>query len=145
MLESEVWNDSIFLHRVHHIIQAIPITSSGIEKREQFESPNMLMSFPEYDSRYPHDKYTVGFSGRPGGPEFYISTQDNAKFHGPGGQSRYEELAHDADPCFGKVIRGHNVIDRMHQLNEIAANKVDEGNTDEVVVTAVQSVSLLPK
>ena len=54
-------------------------------------------------------------------------------------------MAHDADPCFGKVIRGHSVVDRMHQLNEIAANKIDEGDTEEVMVTAIRRLTLLPQ
>ena len=143
MVASEVWNDSIFLHRAHHIIQAIPIDSkgNGDEKKKIFESSDMQMSFPEYDSSYPHNKYTLGFSGRPGGPEFYISTQDNAEYHGPRGQSQYE-MAHDADPCFGKVIRGHDVVDRMNQLNEIAAKKIEEGD-DKVMFTSLQRVYMI--
>jgi hypothetical protein len=64
---------------------------------------------------FPHVKYTLGYAGRPGGPDFYVSTQDNTQNHGPGGQASYEE-ASEADPCFAKVVPGYEpVVDRMHQ------------------------------
>lgn len=59
-------------------------------------------------------KYTLGYAGRPGGPDFYISTRDNTDNHGPGGQGSYEDPT-EADPCFAKVIDGFNIVDRMHQ------------------------------
>lgn len=56
----------------------------------------------------------MGFAGRPGGPDFYVSTIDNTINHGPGGQGNYED-ADEADPCFAKVVPGfEHVIDRMH-------------------------------
>jgi hypothetical protein len=30
--------------------------------------------FQEYSPKFPHEKFTVGYAGRPGGPDFYIST-----------------------------------------------------------------------
>jgi hypothetical protein len=60
-------------------------------------------------------KYTLGYAGRPGGPDFYVSTQDNTRNHGPGGQTSYEDTA-EADPCFAKVVKGFEpVVDRMHE------------------------------
>jgi hypothetical protein len=53
-------------------------------------------------------------AGRPGGPDFYISTQDNSALHGPGGQTSYEDPT-EADPCFAKVVGGFNVVDRMQK------------------------------
>ena len=37
--------------------------------------------------------------GRPSGPEFYISTEDNTYNHGPASQGSKTE----ADACFGKL------------------------------------------
>jgi cyclophilin family peptidyl-prolyl cis-trans isomerase len=68
--------------------------------------------FQEYSPNFEHKKYTLGFAGRPGGPDFYISTMDNSKLHGPGGQTSYEDPT-EADPCFAKVVEGFNVVDRM--------------------------------
>jgi len=39
------------------------------------------------------------FSGRPGGPAFYISTVNNVQNHGPASQGSGTE----ADSCFGKI------------------------------------------
>jgi cyclophilin family peptidyl-prolyl cis-trans isomerase len=71
--------------------------------------------FQEYSDKFPHNKYTLGFAGRPGGPEFYISKKDNSKIHGPGGQKSYEDSS-EADPCFAKVIDGFDLVDRMMGL-----------------------------
>lgn len=69
-----------------------------------FSSPN-----------FPHIKYTLGYAGRPGGPDFYVSTQDNTLNHGPGGQGSYEDAA-EADPCFANVVPGfEHVVERMHK------------------------------
>ena len=65
----------------------------------------------EYDARFPHEKYTLGFAGRPGGPEFYISTVDNVANHGPGSQGSKTE----ADSCFAKVVGGFDVVERMRK------------------------------
>lgn len=67
------------------------------------------LAFQEYDARFPHKKYTLGFAGRPGGPEFYISTVDNTRNHGPGSQGSKTE----ADACFAKIVDGFDVVDRM--------------------------------
>jgi hypothetical protein len=70
--------------------------------------------FQEYSEEHPHVKYTMGYAGRPGGPDFYLSMQDNTKNHGPGGQGSYAD-ASEADPCFAKVVQGFEVADRIHQ------------------------------
>jgi len=67
------------------------------------------LAFQEYDARFPHRKYTLGFAGRPGGPEFYISTVDNTRNHGPGSQGSKTE----ADSCFAKIVDGFDVVERM--------------------------------
>jgi hypothetical protein len=60
-------------------------------------------------------KYTLGYAGRPGGPDFYVSTVDNTLNHGPGGQGSYEEKG-EADPCFAKVVPGYeHVVERIHK------------------------------
>jgi hypothetical protein len=54
------------------------------------------------------------YAGRPGGPEFYISTVDNTQNHGPGSQGSKTE----ADACFGRLLDEDSVavIKRMqHQ------------------------------
>ena len=48
-------------------------------------------------------------TGRPGGPEFYISTVSNVGNHGPGSQGSKTE----ADSCFGRILRGEDIVKRM--------------------------------
>ena len=69
------------------------------------------LAFQEYDASFPHYKYTLGFAGRPGGPEFYISTVDNVANHGPGSQGSKTE----ADSCFAKVVDGFDVVEKMRK------------------------------
>jgi len=71
--------------------------------------------FQEYSPNFPHKKYTLGYAGRPGGPEFYINMKDNIKPHGPGGQSHYEDPT-EADVCFAKVKKGFDLVERIHKL-----------------------------
>jgi hypothetical protein len=79
-------------------------------------------SFAEYSKAFPHEELTVGFRGR--GPNyFYINTRDNSGHHGPDGQGQgYHDLRGDVDPCFAKVISGHDVVKGMltgnHSSNE---------------------------
>lgn len=69
------------------------------------------LAFQEYHSNYPHIKTSLGYAGRPGGPEFYISLVDNTNNHGPGSQGSKTE----ADSCFARVVEGWEdvVIKRM--------------------------------
>merc|ERR1719387_2077372 len=71
--------------------------------------PVQHLAFQEYSAQYPHVKYTLGFAGRPGGPAFYISTIDNTRNHGPGSQGS----ATEADACFGRVVQGHGIVDKI--------------------------------
>jgi len=73
------------------------------------------MPFQEYHVNYPHDTHTVGFAGRPGGPDFYINKIDNSENHGPGGQSHHD-LHEEADPCFGKLVGGMEILQELNKI-----------------------------
>ena len=90
-----------FHRNAGHVLQAFLRAGPGA----------MGLAFQEYDARFPHEKYTLGFAGRPGGPEFYISTVDNVANHGPGSQGSKTE----ADSCFARVVRGFDVVERMRK------------------------------
>lgn len=60
------------------------------------------LAFPDYSDDFPHVPWTLGFTGRPGGPDWYINKVDNSKGHGPGGQSQHA-LNEQGDSCFGIV------------------------------------------
>lgn len=118
-VDKELFNGCSFHRNAGHVMQAGPAPN--------FKSPpnarlmgrfkdHMLtsVSFQEYSDKYPHLPYTLGYAGRPGGPDFYISITDNTKNHGPGGQGSYDDPS-EADPCFATVIEGHKAVDRMVQ------------------------------
>ena len=81
------------------------------------------MPFQEYHDDYPHKRFTVGFAGRPGGPDFYINKVNNSENHGPGGQSHHD-LHEEADPCFATLVGG---IPILNELNRIPTNQ-DKGS-----------------
>ena len=61
------------------------------------------LAFAEYSEHRPHLQYTVGFKNH--GPEFYINLADNTAKH-----------TEDHDPCFGIVVEGHDVLDKLVKL-----------------------------
>jgi len=70
------------------------------------------LAFPEYSEDFPHVTWTLGYTGRPGGPDWYINKVDNTKAHGPGGQFHHE-LEEFADSCFAKVVKGFDTMNAM--------------------------------
>ena len=89
-----------FHRNAGHVLQAF-LRAGGAEG----------LAFQEYDAAFPHEKFTLGFAGRPGGPEFYVSTVDNVANHGPGSQGSKTE----ADSCFAKVVAGFDVVKKMQK------------------------------
>jgi len=78
------------------------------------------ISYQEYSDQFPHDQWTVGLAGRPGGPDFYINKLDNSLIHGPGGQTNRHDLHNEADPCFGKIVEG---LETLKDLDTIPVNE----------------------
>ena len=111
MVANKMWDNSVFYHHMtqSHVVAAAPVTYGTFQsKQHEFESLGYNgVSFPEYNKDYPHEQYTIGFAGS--GPNFYINTMDNTDHHGPGGQGHHD-LATDADPCFGKIISGVDIV-----------------------------------
>lgn len=65
------------------------------------------LAFPDYHRDFPHRPWTVGFTGRPGGPDWYINKVDNTQAHGPGGQPHHT-LHEQGDSCFGTIVADGN-------------------------------------
>lgn len=79
----------------------------------RFESANLThLAFTEHSTNYPGKgqyKYSVAFSGHPGGPSFYIRMDDA------------EESVidvHQQPSTFGKVVEGMNVLDRYWRVSD---------------------------
>ena len=111
----ELFDGTTVFQNADHVLLAGP--GPDKQARDKFRHHPSLNSilFQEYSPNMPHVPYTLGYSGRPGGPDFYINMEDNTEYHGPGGQQHYEHdlLIADADPCFAKIVQGHALVDRL--------------------------------
>lgn len=138
LVSAKVWDDTVFLYHqdYEHVLATAPI--DYYTKKIKFSHLYTLgwasLGFPEYDEKFPHEKYTLGFSGQ--GPTFFVNTLDNSQFHGIGSQGHHI-LPQDADPCFGKVIQGQNVIDELvafgTDINEPGDQKESKRESNEEV------------
>ena len=113
---ARTWKSGAFHRNAGHVLQALArsdVTAS--------------MPFQEYSKEYPHKKGTMGYAGRPSGPEFYISIEDNSENHGPGSQQ--DENKYEADSIIGTVIKGmeDGTVARVHKMpgREFLSNKKD--------------------
>lgn len=113
MVSKGLWDGLSFVHRdLHsHVLQATPLDVKKAERVDHRFHENNLgkLSFAEYSPEYPHKAYTVGFAGRPGGPDFYVNTVDNTESHGPLEHQEVDE----GESCFGTVISGRDVLDKL--------------------------------
>lgn len=116
-VKNSLWDGCSFILNAPHLIQAGPHgLNDSVDKMEAFKKMELdTISFQEYNQTYPHLKYTLGYAGRPGGPDFYINKRDNDLHHGPGGQTQ-QILEEEADPCFGKVVDGVDVVEKIFTL-----------------------------
>jgi hypothetical protein len=127
----QVWDNAMFIRHAEdldHVLPAAPVDyDTHVVRRTILGSQGWVdLGFPEYNAKYPHAKYTVGFAGK--GPTFYINTVDNSEDHGPGGGQIHHLLPEDADPCFGRVIKGHRVVDALVQLGSIQTKMTKDSN-----------------
>mmetsp|Transcript_11310 Transcript_11310/g.24025 ORF Transcript_11310/g.24025 Transcript_11310/m.24025 type:complete len:370 (+) Transcript_11310:144-1253(+) len=101
---ARTWKNGAFHRNAGHVLQAL--ARSDITQS---------MPFQEYSKEYPHKKGTVGYAGRPSGPEFYISIEDNTRNHGPGSQQKHNP--YEADCIIGTIIEGmSDVVPRIHKM-----------------------------
>jgi cyclophilin family peptidyl-prolyl cis-trans isomerase len=113
------------------------------------------VSFQEYHPEYPHEKYTIGFHS---GPEFYINLMNNTLDHGPkepilkdalGDDEVVDETALEPDPCFGKIISGFEVIDKISEEGITRGDLPDESKEtkdgdDEIELELSDSLLIQP-
>mmetsp|Transcript_11202 Transcript_11202/g.17323 ORF Transcript_11202/g.17323 Transcript_11202/m.17323 type:complete len:472 (+) Transcript_11202:218-1633(+) len=112
----ELWDNTWFYLNGPHVLQAGPQDwedeESGQSMSRFTETRLEKLSFPEYHEEFPHEPWTLGFTGRPGGPDWYINKADNTKPHGPGGQYQHD-LEEQADSCFAKIVDGKDTLQRI--------------------------------
>ncbi|CAB9507799.1 expressed unknown protein [Seminavis robusta] len=115
-VDHHLYDHTTFHRNAAHIIQAGPSNSPHAHALFRHAPSLNSVIFQEYAPEMSHKQYTLGYPGRPGGPDFYVNMRDNSLINGPGGQHHhYSDLAKDADPCFAKVVRGFETIERIHR------------------------------
>ena len=128
-MHRKLWDGTEFFRVRSHILLAHPYSQregKGMSVKMR-EVGLETLQFREHTYKFPHTKHTLGLSGNPSGPNFYINRNDNSHHHDVG------------DPCFAKVIRGEEMIERMSSLPTI-----DDGATLERPVV-IKSVYLSTK
>jgi cyclophilin family peptidyl-prolyl cis-trans isomerase len=140
-IDHHLYDHSSFHRNSPHLIQAGPSNSPASHARFRHHPSLQAVIFQEYAPEMSHKQYTLGYSGRPGGPDFYVNMRDNSALHGPGGQHHpYADISRDADPCFAKVIRGFEAIERVHR-----AAVMDSATNDAMVhPIVIDSIKVLP-
>ena len=132
-----LYDGTSFHRNAAHVLQAGP--SANPDKHAAFRHQPSLNSvmFQEYALEMSHKQYTVGYPGRPGGPDFYINMRDNSFSHGPGGQTHhYSDMLTDADPCFAKIVQGFEAIERVHK------SEVEPGGLRDAMAYPVRIVKM---
>jgi len=105
MVEKKLWDGLAIVHEPHSlIVTATPMMmdESHTWAGQRFVDANLThMSFTEHSPTFPpphHRLYTVAFSGRPGGPSFYISLQNELDY------------AHEQESTFGVIMEGRDTL-----------------------------------
>ena len=92
-----------------------------------------------------HKRLTVGLSGRPAGPIFYVSLVNNAAALGPrvdatSGDMGPFGLPPEADPCFAKVVLGEDVVERINRMPVRVGDTQIRMLADFVTITSAKVV-----
>ena len=121
-----------FHRNAGHVLQA--------QAQSEATKGHRSMPFQEYSPKSPHAKYTTGYAGRPSGPGWYVSIQDNTRNHGPGSQQKANP--HEADSNFGRVVEGveNGVIDKIHSVPQ--NGWLDKENNVRIIKLTILANSL---
>jgi hypothetical protein len=125
-----LWKNAYFYLNGPHVLQAGPQAENSWEEVTEVNTRELALkpfrelelahlAFPEYSVDFPHIPWSVGYTGRPGGPDFYINKMDNTIAHGPGGQYQHD-LDEFGDPCFAKVVDGFDTLQAIFQQSTFA-------------------------
>ena len=140
-----LWDGGRFGWRAGHVLMAhsssaddraggaSDVTRGATEGTASAPRRQPRMAFPEYDERYPHERYTVSFPSRstfelldpppPSSPDdesgttldFYVNLRSNVEHHAPRvGTGATGGYVH-GESCFGRITEGasRDVIDRI--------------------------------
>lgn len=119
-ISNGVYDNTQFYRNAPRFVQAGPGYSSEIAQQLEQDRPSLAhVLFQENSPSLIHQQYTLGYPGRPGGPDFYLNLQDNHDQHGVGAPHphAHNDLMGSADPCFARLIRGFSTLERIHRSN----------------------------
>ena len=125
-----------------HILVGGPVDAHDEVNNQQLEDlmlyegyfPDGALLFSEYSEEHPHVQMTFGFNHL-GGPIFYFNLHDNTELHGP---KQTDEGYKEGDPCFGTVVEGLDVIQRI-----IAMPKTEDDSIEtQVYIMDTQVVNV---
>jgi hypothetical protein len=105
---ARTYQSGSFHRNADHVLQAKASSKATAHSRS--------MPFQEYSPQFPHAQYTVGYAGRPSGPEWYVSILDNTYNHGPGSQQK--QNPHEADSLFGKLVNDDDQVEEEEEEEE---------------------------
>jgi hypothetical protein len=120
-----LWNSAWFYLNGPHVAQCGPRVASEedvdddkLDDREVALKPFAerglaSLYYPEYSPLFPHERWTLGMTGRPGGPDWYINKKNNTVGHAPGGQGQLPLGDLYGDPCFARVVEGFDTLERV--------------------------------
>jgi len=97
------------------------------------------LAFAEHSEEYPVEKYSVVFSGRPGGPHFYINMNDKRTV-----SESHSQVEGGGPSCFGKVVRGRIVLDRIMQGTAGGSESSSSPSRKNVRMHGIESVRMIP-
>ena len=120
MIERETFIDGTFMLAKSHILLGGPVDYHDDENNSELSGriaedgyADGVLLMNEYTSEYPHVEGTIGFTASHPGPVFYINLVDNSEKHG--------DLR---DPCFGKFVKGFDLIQRIAKMPKEEENGV---------------------
>jgi len=119
MVENNLWDGLALVHEPHSLIAtATPMMmdESHTWAGQRFVDANIThMAFTEHSPTFPpphHRLYTVAFSGRPGGPSFYISLQNELDY------------AHEQESTFGVIMEGRDTLYKFFLQKDNGSKKI---------------------
>ena len=129
MVEKQLWDGLALVHEPDsNIISATPMMTDETHTwaGKRFVDANLThMAFTEHSPTYPpphHRKFSVAFSGRPGGPGFYISLDNELEF------------AHERESTFGVVMEGRELLFQLFLQKNRGMQKI----------LTIESINILP-
>ncbi len=140
---------NMFLRQVHHKLWDGIALTLKTDQKMQFgpwedddrflRAHSNTLSYQEYNSSYPHQQWTIGFAGRPAGPDFFINRIDNTVDFGLKGD-KHEE----ADPCFGRVIEGFELLEEIGNIPHYGGGE-GESSAELYEVKILRALIIPPK